>query len=103
MQTILAALKGELRITDTQTKQWDAFTLSVIEAQKADAAAAFKPNASNSLGVLDIMQAHEAFLKARLTGLDAILGSFKPLYDVLTPEQKLAADRIMPQRLGAVM
>ena len=99
----LAYLKGELGITDAQTKAWDAY------------AAAVKARVEHMQGMHEMMAgtmqkgtATER-MDARIAGMEATLDSLKALkptteglYAVLTDEQKKVADELIGVDCGAM-
>jgi len=94
----LAFLKAELKITDAQTKAWDAFAAAMRDnATKlnevfgaADREAMSKMNPAERLGW------YEKSLGARLDAVKRARGAFEPLYAALGDEQKKTFDRLLP-------
>ena len=80
----LDAIKDELKLTAKQTPAWEAFENAVrTQAQTMTAG----PRGSRDRDV------HIAFMEQRLAGMKAVQKARTDLYNVLTPEQKVVADR----------
>lgn len=94
----LAFLKAELKITEAQTKAWDAFAAALREnvaklneAYKApDRAAMEKMNPAERLGWF------EKAVAARLDAVKRARAAIEPLYAALGDEQKKTFDRFIP-------
>ncbi len=100
----LAAAKADLKITDAQSSQWNAFA----EAEKSSAEAmrqgmgtmhgAGHDHAAGAgmmmTGPLpERLERREAMMTAHLDALRKVRTAVSPLYDALTPDQKAKADR----------
>jgi hypothetical protein len=99
----LAYLKGELGITDAQTKAWDAYAAAV----KARVDLMQDMHAK----MVETMQKGTATerMDSRIAGMEAMLESLKvlkpateELYGVLTDEQKKVADDLIGVDCGAM-
>ena len=92
----LAALKVELKITPNQETAWQAFATKT--RQRTDAMIArheqrkAQPQATN-LAAPERMAQHTERMKQRIAGMEARTAAVKDLYAVLTPEQKVIADK----------
>ncbi len=94
----LAFLKAELKITDAQTKAWDAFAAALRdnvaklnEAYKAPDREAFqKMSPSERLGWF------EKAVTARLDAVKRARAAIEPLYAGLSDDQKKTFDRFVP-------
>lgn len=84
----LDSIKSELKLTGTQTKNWDAFE-KVVRSQTQ---AMLETSAKMHAGVQN-SDAHIAFMQQRLEGMKAVQKARTDLYNVLTPEQKGIFDR----------
>jgi len=97
----LAALKIELKITDAQAAQWDAYAAAVREAAKAmgaqRAAMTEKMGAATLPQRLDL---HEAMLVSHLEHLRKTKTAANALYAVLSDDQKRTADKAL---MGGMM
>lgn len=92
----LAFLKAELHITDAQAPQWTAFADAMRnQATAMQAAMQAMPLPGGPVAAPDRMERHVAVLSARLDAMKAILAATKPLYAVLSDEQKKTADELM--------
>lgn len=93
----LAALKGELKITEAQTPAWNA----VADAMRANANAMRTAAESNKASgkqtdALKRMEARDAWAKLRVQNSERLLTAFRPLYAQLNDEQKqIASQKLM--------
>ena len=85
VETRLDSLKSELKLTDTQTKAWEAFENAVRNQVQVRTEA--RPHWSQN------QDEHIALMEQRLAGMKALQKARNDLYAVLTPEQKSVADR----------
>lgn len=105
----LSAAKTELKITDAQTPQWNAF----VEAEKSSAAAigpgmlqGAGHGAQSGTGMVmpgplpERLARHEAMITAHLDALKKVRAAVSPLYDALTPDQKAKADQLLCAGMG---
>lgn len=101
----LAFIKAELKITDAQMPQWNAFA----EAVRANATAMAEVHRSMASrkgagGTLpERLAAEDKVLSAHLAAFKKVQESLIKLYDVLGPEQKKAADGIVLGPMGVPM
>ncbi|MDP2329818.1 MAG: Spy/CpxP family protein refolding chaperone, partial [Reyranella sp.] len=117
----IAFLRAELKITDAQAGAWDAFAAALRANAKA-LTAAREPmmgqmktgQAAMSAGqsqapmmpaqtLAQRLDAQERWQTARLEGTRAIKTAFVKLNEVLSPEQKTAADELLPPNMGMGM
>jgi hypothetical protein len=93
----LAFLKTELKITDAQSAQWNAFAEAVRANAKGmkDMHAAMMEQRTQSMTLPDRLGLHEKMLSAHLDALRRLSSAVGPLYAALTDEQKKTADEIM--------
>lgn len=92
----IAFLKAELRITDAQKQAWEAFA----DALRANARAQQAMHEQMSKGGMpatwpDRLTLQQKALSVRLDALKTLEAAAKPLYAVLSDEQKKAADRLL--------
>lgn len=93
----LAALKGELKITEAQTPAWNA----VADAMRANAnamrtAAEAKKAGGKPTDALKRMEQRDAWTKLRAQNSDRLLSAFRPLYAQFNDEQKqIASEKFM--------
>ena len=101
----IAFLRAELKITQAQTKSWDAFAQALRDNGKKLGdmrpmmGMAGQPNAKPTPLVQQLEQ-QEHWYAARLSGIQAIRTAFSPLYAALSDEHKKVADELMPPHLG---
>jgi LTXXQ motif family protein len=100
----LAYLKTELKITEAQTPQWNAFADAFrASGQKmAQQCATMKEHGGSMMSAdlperLNMMEQH---MTMRLDSLRAIKATLQPLYAVLSDEQKKIANEIMKGPMG---
>jgi hypothetical protein len=93
----LAFLKTELKITDAQSAQWNAFAEAVRANAKGmkDMHAAMMEQRTTSATLPDRLATHEKMLSAHLDAARRLGAAAKPLYAAFTDEQKKTADEIM--------
>lgn len=113
----IAFLRAELKITDAQAGAWDAFAAALRANAKALAAArepmmsqmkmgqagmgAGQPQAPMHVQSLaQRLDAQERWQTARLESTRAIKTAYTKLNDVLSPDQKKAADELLPPNMG---
>jgi len=106
-ETRLAAAKAELKITEAQTPQWNAFA-----AAEASSAAAMGRGMMQGVGhdhaahsgsemtmmsgpLPERLERQEAMMNAHLEGLKKVRAAVSPLYEALTPEQRAKADQVL--------
>lgn len=97
----LAYLKTELKITPEQTVQWNVFA-DVFRTDKEKNARLCKSTENDqtrskmrSASLPDAIEMMAVRLTARLKSSRAMEAAIRPLYEVLSPEQKKTADEIM--------
>ena len=93
----LAFLKTELKITDAQSAQWNAFADAVRVNAKGmkDMRASMMEQRSRSAALPDRLGLHEQMLSAHLDALRRLKAAAEPLYASLSEEQKKAADEVI--------
>jgi hypothetical protein len=104
----LAFLKTELKITEAQAPQWNAFADALRNQSKATQArhAEFRErHAKHQKGerkearpLTERLAAHEKFMEQRLQQMKAFKAAVEPLYGVLSPEQRKTADQLLAHR-----
>jgi len=105
----LAFLKTALKITDAQTKQWNAFA-DVLRKQAKDRDAkveamrakfeADKDKPRPEISAIDRMERREKMMTDAAASLSDVLAATKPLYAVLSDDQKQTADELLAHRGG---
>ncbi|MCW5771558.1 MAG: Spy/CpxP family protein refolding chaperone [Rhodospirillaceae bacterium] len=94
----IAFLKAELKITDAQAKQWDAFAAALRENATKLAEAYKLPDraALDKMGPGDRIAWYEKALAARLDAVKRTRATLDPLYAALSDDQKKTFDRFVP-------
>jgi LTXXQ motif family protein len=105
----LAYLKTALKITDAQSKQWNAFADVLRKQAKARDAkveemrAKFEANKgkpNQDVSAIDRMERREKMMTDAAASLSEVLAAAKPLYASLSDEQKQTADELLGGRSG---
>jgi len=103
----LSYLKTELKLTDAQASQWNAFADAVRSAtQKAGQFCASMHEHGGSAmsgmsgGVLAQLAMMERMMTAHLEEVRAVKAAAEPLFNVLSDEQKKTADQTMSGLMG---
>lgn len=98
----LAYFRAELRVTDAQAPQWNAFAEAVrAAAERLRAATA----AAMMVGLAPAPQQMErriALLTAQLDAMRTVAGAAGPLYATLSEEQRRTADELMAEHVRAM-
>lgn len=104
----LAAARTELKITETQRPQWNAF----VEAEKSSAAAmgpgmmqgpghGAQAGSGMMTGPLpDRLARRQAMMTTRLEALKKVTAAVSSLYEALTPDQRTKADSLLCGGMG---
>jgi len=91
----LTYLKERLSITPEQETQWQAYADSV--KQQAQTMTSMHAAMQSTPGTsTERMDQHIAFMKLRISSMEAVDGAAKQLYAALTPEQKAVFDQAGP-------
>lgn len=97
----IAFLKAELGITDAQAPQWNAFADTLRSNAKAQQAMHEQMTKGGMPSAWpDRLAVRQKVLETRLDAMKAIEAAAKPLYAVLTDDQKMAADRLFASPMG---
>ncbi len=120
----IAYLRAELKITDAQAGAWDAFAAALRANAKGLAAVREAMMGQMAMGrpgtapgeakapmpmpmpvqtLAQRLDAQERWQTARLDGTRAIKSAFMKLNDVLSPDQRKAADELLPPNVGLAM
>ena len=101
----IAFLKTELKITDAQLPQWNAFAQAMRDAASAmQGAPATMMGMMNQSGTLpDNLAAQETLLADRLEAIRKLKTAAGPLYAALSDDQKKSADELMVGPMGVMM
>jgi hypothetical protein len=94
----LAFLKAELKITEAQTKAWDAFAAALRDntAKLNEAYKAPDREAVQKMGPAERIALLEKPLAARLDAVKRAQAAIGPLYAALSDDQKKTFDRFVP-------
>ncbi len=97
----IAYLKAELKITDAQAQPWSVFA----ETMRANAAAMKAMHddmmkGGMAVGLPDHLAAEQKMMSARLAMLGRMETAVKPLYAVLSAQQREAIDQAMAGPMG---
>jgi len=96
----IAFYKAELKITDAQLAQWNAFAEALRAGAKAmQAAHAQATQGGGEASAVAQMDRRIQMLSAALDAMKQADAAAKPLYEVLSEEQKKAADELMAEHL----
>jgi len=89
----ITELHTQLKITDQQSKQWDAFAQTMRDnAHTADAAFRDRAQKLPTMSAPDAMKSYADLTQTHADNMKKLSSAFSDLYSVLTPEQKQIAD-----------
>jgi len=89
----IADLHAQLKITDKQAKQWDAFAQTMRDnARKADEAFRERAQKLPTMSAPDAMKSYADLTETHADNMKKLSSAFSDLYDVMSPEQKQLAD-----------
>ena len=91
----VAALRGQLHITEAQVPAWNAFAQTMRD-NAASTDALFRQRASTAakLSALDNMKSYAQVAHAYADNTEALATAFEGLYGVLSDQQKLTVDTL---------
>jgi len=96
----IAFLKAELKITDAQMPQWNAFADALRgSAARLQQAISGATNAPGPVTAPELMQRRVKLLTAELDAVQTVLAAATPLYAALSDEQKKLADALLAERM----
>ncbi len=100
MEGRIAFFKAELHITDAQLPQWNAFA-DAMRGNAATLQAAMQKGMQSSgpVAAPEQMERRITMLSTQLDTMKSMVGAAKPLYAVLSDEQKKTADELMSEHL----
>ncbi len=97
----IAFLKAELKITDAQAPQWNAFADTLRSNAKAHQAVHEQMTKGGMLSSWpDRLVFQQKALSTRLDAVKALDAAAKPLYAVLTDDQRKLADKLLTGPMG---
>ena len=88
----ITKLKSELKITPAQEPLWQAFA-EKVKANAGQGMKAMREKGKETMPAPERMAQMIAMMKERTAALESVSEPFKRLYDALTPEQKVIADK----------
>lgn len=93
----IAYLKAELKITDTQSGQFEPVAQAMRDNAKAmeQAIEQHRADRGQPQNAVERLQARAQFAALRAQGSERFLDAFKPLYASLSDDQKKAADELL--------
>jgi hypothetical protein len=94
----IAYVKAALQITDAEASEWNAVAdVMRRQAKELDGVIPAMLDRRDAAGsIIDEMERHEKILARRATDLTELIAVAKPLYASLSPNQKQAADALLP-------
>jgi protein CpxP len=93
VESRITDLHTKLKITDQQSKQWDAFAQTMRDnAQKADQAFRDRAQKLSTMSATDAMKSYADLTQLHADNMKKLSSSFSDLYAVLSPDQKQVAD-----------
>jgi hypothetical protein len=99
----IAFYKAELKITDAQSPQWNAFADALRgSATRLRQTMAQGTDTKDIVTAPERMQRRVTMLTAQLDAAQTVLAAATPLYAVLTDEQKKLADDLLAERMMAM-
>jgi hypothetical protein len=99
----LAFWKAELKITDAQAPQWNAFADAFrSSATQFRQAITQLPNTTGAVAAPDLIERRVGLLTAELEAMKPVLATAKPLYAALSDDQKKTADELMAEHFMAM-
>ena len=102
----LAFLKTELKITDAQTRQWEALAAIMRQQDQArrdqmrQVREEREQRRDRPMSAVERFELRERMSAAQLERSKQFLAAFKPLYEQLSDEQKKTADELFASRMG---
>lgn len=100
----LAFVRAEVGISEAQGVAWDAFVEAVRSAVRpAGKPAAGVPDGGAAPTLAQRLETQDAQLGGRLDDVRAMRAALAKLYEVLTEDQRAAAEMLIPEMLGAVV
>lgn len=92
----LAFLKTELKITDAQSQQWNAFADVLRQQDKArrERLEQYRATKKRDSTALERFERRQKASEARAEEMKTFLAAFRPLYEALDEQQKKTADEL---------
>jgi periplasmic protein CpxP/Spy len=93
VETRITDLHTKLKITDQQSKQWNAFAQTMRDnAQKADHAFRDRAQKLATMSATDVMKSYADLTQLHADNMKKLSSTFDDLYGVLSADQKQIAD-----------
>jgi hypothetical protein len=98
----IAFLKTELKITDVQMPQWNAFAdaLRANARRMSEVGTTMLQGGTTGQSAPDRLNRMESMMTATIEAMKATKAALAPLYAVLTDEQKKTADQLIRGPMG---
>jgi protein CpxP len=94
-------LHAQLKITDQQSQQWDAFAQTMRDnAQKMDQVFRDRAHKFSSLNANDTMKSYAAIAQLHADNMQKLAAAFSDLYGTLSDDQKKIADSVYRNEHG---
>jgi protein CpxP len=91
----VAQLHAQLKITDQQTKQWDAYAQTMREnARRIDQAFQERASKLSSMNAEDAMNSYADLSRLHAENMQKLAAAFGALYETMSPKQKSNADKV---------
>jgi LTXXQ motif family protein len=88
-------LHAQLKITDQQTKQWDAYAQTMREnARRIDEVFQERASKLSSMNAEDAMNSYAGLARLHSENMQKLAAAFGALYETMSPEQKSNADKV---------
>jgi hypothetical protein len=99
----LAFWKAELKITDAQASQWNAFADALrSSATQFRQSIAQTPSSTGAVTAPELLERRVTRLAAELDAMKPVSAAVKTLYAVLSDDQKKMADELMAEHFMAM-
>lgn len=93
VESRITDLHTKLKITDQQSKQWDAFAQTMRDnAHKADEAFRDRAQKLATMSATDVMKSYADLTQLHADNMKKLSSAFSDLYSVLSADQKQLAD-----------
>lgn len=97
----IAFLRAELKITEAQAKQWDAFADALrSNAKRMKDSAGAKMMGGEDKEVLSQLETQEKMLATRLDSVKALRAALAPLSETFNEEQRKSAEELLGPHMG---
>ena len=98
VESRITSLHAQLKITDAQEPQWNAFAQVMRDnAKTIDALVQARVQNAKSMTAIDDLRAYQGIADAHAEGLKKLIPAFEALYASMSDEQKKNADAVFGQ------